>query len=168
MVECRLVRLSMETTQYRQESGYSLVELMVVVAIVAILAAVAIPAYTNYVNRAKQSEAANLLLTSRIEMEEFYSDNNRYARTMGCLPSFADTGGACLANCATCPRTSQRMRYYTFTLENPSNAYYRIAATRKIYSYASTDRVFISSTTQTPVVANVAALKWSVYKWLFP
>jgi hypothetical protein len=60
------------------------------------------------------------------------------------------------------------MRYYTFRLENASNAYYRIAATRKIYSYAATDRVFISSTTQTPVVANTAALKWSVYKWLFP
>jgi type IV pilus assembly protein PilE len=158
----------MKSVQHHSEAGYSLVELMVVVAIVAILAAVAIPAYTNYVNRAKQSEAASLLLTSRIEMEEFYADNNRYAGTIGCLASFADTGGACLANCATCPRTSQRMRYYTFRLENSSNAYYRIAATRKVYSYAATDRVFISSTSQTPVVVNTIALKWSVFKWLFP
>jgi type IV pilus assembly protein PilE len=167
MHEHRSVWFSIGAAQHRSEAGYSLVELMVVVAIVAILAAVAIPAYSNYVNRAKQSEAANLLLTSRIEMEEFYADNNRYAGTIGCLPTFADAAGACLANCATCPRTSQRMRYYTFRLENPSNAYYRIAATRQIYSYAPTDRVFISSTTQIPVVANVGALKWSVYKWLF-
>jgi len=168
MHERRSTWSSMESVQERAEEGYSLVELMVVTAIVAILAAVAVPAYTNYVNRAKQSEATNLLLTTRIEMEEFYADNNRYAATIGCLASFADTGGACLANCSTCTRTSQRMRYYTFRLENASNAYYRIAATRKIYSYAATDRVFISSTTQTPVVANTAALKWSVYKWLFP
>jgi type IV pilus assembly protein PilE len=142
----------------RPQAGFTLVELMVVVAIVAILAAVATPAYINYLNRVKQSEATSLLLTARIEMEEFFTDNNHYARTIGCLPTFG----------MDCTRTSARSRYYTFTLENVSNLYYRMAATRRIYTYARTDRVFISTSTQTPYVANVDALKFSVYKWLFP
>ena len=152
----------------RSQGGFTLVELMVVVAIVAILAAVATPAYINYLNRVKQSEAASLLLSARIEMEEFFTDNNHYARTIGCLPTFTDQNGACLGSCATCTRTTSRSRYYTFTLENVSNLYYRLAATRKIYTYARTDRVFISTNTQAPYVANVDALKFSVYKWLFP
>ncbi len=150
-------------------------ELMVVVAIVAILSAVATPAYINYINRARQSEATSQILAARVEMEEFYTDNFRYARTIGCLPSFTDSAGACLSNCATCTRTIHRndkgscsgKGCYTFTLENPSNIYYRIAATRKIYSYAPTDRIYVSSGTQTPKVENVGALKWSAYKWLF-
>ena len=71
--------------------GFTLVELVVVVAIVAILAAVATPAYINYVNRTKQGQAASMLLTARLEMEEFYTDNGHYASSIQCLPSFAST-----------------------------------------------------------------------------
>ncbi len=172
-VDSRLAHSPGQRLPDRLEAGFTLVELMVIVAIVAILAAVGAPAYINYVNRVKQSEATSQLLTGRIEMEEFYTDNNRYARTISCLPSFT-TSDACLSNCAACPTAYRNAKgsckgsgCYTFTLENPSNAYYRIAATRKIYSYARTDRVFVSSNTQTPKVDNVDALKWSAYKWLF-
>ena len=84
--------------------GFTLVELVVVVAIVAILAVVATPAYINYVNRTKQGQAASMLFTARLEMEEFYTDNGRYASTIQCLPSFASTS-SCLANCSDCATT---------------------------------------------------------------
>lgn len=166
MAESELAHPATKTLPYRWKAGFTLVELMVTVAIVGILASVAIPAYINYVNRVKQSEAVTQLLTARIEMEEFLTDNNRYASTIGCLPSFR-TDVACLSNCSTCTHTSHLARYYTFTIENVSGAYYRMAAARRIYTYAPTDRVFISSNTQTPVIANLGALKWSVYNWLF-
>lgn len=40
----------------KKQTGFTLIELMIVVAIVAILAAIALPAYQNYTNRAKFAE----------------------------------------------------------------------------------------------------------------
>ncbi|EIS3744030.1 prepilin-type N-terminal cleavage/methylation domain-containing protein [Aeromonas hydrophila] len=40
----------------KKQSGFTLIELMIVVAIVAILAAIALPAYQTYTKRAKFSE----------------------------------------------------------------------------------------------------------------
>lgn len=40
----------------KRQSGFTLIELMIVVAIVAILAAIALPAYQSYTKRAKFSE----------------------------------------------------------------------------------------------------------------
>lgn len=40
----------------KRQSGFTLIELMIVVAIVAILAAIALPAYQTYTKRAKFSE----------------------------------------------------------------------------------------------------------------
>jgi type IV pilus assembly protein PilE len=165
----------MESLRSKREAGFSLVELMVVVAMVAILAAVGTPSYINYINRVKQSEATSQLLTARIEMEEFYADNNRYAGTIGCLPSFKGND-ACLSNCGSCTSTSYRNASgacdgrgcYTYRIAGTlTTSYYRIAATRRIYSYAPEDAVYINTTSQVPVVANTDALKFSVYKWLF-
>ncbi|MDX7922709.1 prepilin-type N-terminal cleavage/methylation domain-containing protein [Aeromonas media] len=42
----------------KKQSGFTLIELMIVVAIVAILAAIALPAYQNYTKKAKMTEVA--------------------------------------------------------------------------------------------------------------
>src|SRR5208283_1832071 len=119
------------------KKGFTLVELMVVVSIVAILAAVATPAYINYVNRTKQGQAVSMLLTARLEMEEFYTDNGRYASTIQCLPSFARASTSCLANCTGCVN-SATVQYYTFWVSIPpasaTSPYYQVAATRQIYA----------------------------------
>jgi len=63
------------------QSGFTLIEVMIVVAIVAILAAVALPSYADYVLRSKLTEAFNALSDSRVKMEQSYQDNRRYAKT---------------------------------------------------------------------------------------
>ncbi|MFQ2220057.1 type IVa pilus major pilin TapA [Aeromonas enteropelogenes] len=46
-------------SKMKKQSGFTLIELMIVVAIVAILAAVALPAYQTYTKRAKFSEVVS-------------------------------------------------------------------------------------------------------------
>jgi type IV pilus assembly protein PilA len=43
----------------KKQSGFTLIELMIVVAIIAILAAIAIPAYQNYIREAKMAKVAD-------------------------------------------------------------------------------------------------------------
>jgi len=43
----------------KKQSGFTLIELMIVVAIIAILAAIAIPAYNNYINEARMAKVTD-------------------------------------------------------------------------------------------------------------
>jgi len=54
----------------KKQTGFTLIELMIVVAIVAILAAVALPAYQNYTKKAKMTElvAATGAVKTQVEV----------------------------------------------------------------------------------------------------
>lgn len=71
-----------------RDSGFTLIELMIVVAIVAILAAVALPAYTDYITRSRIPDATSNLATKRVQMESFFDNNRTYVGATACA---ADT-----------------------------------------------------------------------------
>ena len=58
----------------KKQSGFTLIELMIVVAIIAILAAIALPAYQDYVARSQVSEAASLASGARTAVAEQYAN----------------------------------------------------------------------------------------------
>lgn len=62
----------------KTDSGFSLVELMIVVAIVCILAAFALPSYRQHVIRSQRTDATSALLRIAANQEKFYIQNNRY------------------------------------------------------------------------------------------
>ena len=62
----------------RLNSGFTLIELMIVVAIIGILAAVAIPQYQNYVARAQVAEGLSVASSIKIAVAEYYNTNGIY------------------------------------------------------------------------------------------
>lgn len=74
----------------RRQSGFTLIELMIVVAIIGILAAVAYPAYTDSIAKGKRGEARAALMNLLQQQERYLTQMNTYetfaAGTPGTLP----------------------------------------------------------------------------------
>ena len=70
-----------------KQSGFSLIELMIVLVILALIISIAIPSYTDYVTRTKRGDGMGALLGAAEAMERYKANNNF---------SFV---GACIDNC---------------------------------------------------------------------
>ena len=64
-----------ECEMQNRQSGFTLIELMIVIAIIGILAAIAIPAYQDYTRRAYISEVLVAASAAKTAMEEYHAAN---------------------------------------------------------------------------------------------
>lgn len=68
-----------------KQTGFTLVELMIVLVIIAIIATIAIPNYNSYVVRAARGEGMSQLLEVMRAQEDYFASNYEYVTNLATL-----------------------------------------------------------------------------------
>ena len=97
---------------HKSQSGFTLIELMIVTAVIAILAAIAYPSYTDSVRKGRRAEGRTALMELMQQQERFMTQRNTYASW--------STPGATTGNAAS---------FKTFSGDSTATGAYLISAT---------------------------------------
>jgi len=79
--------------KFKNDKGFTLIELMIVVAIIGVLAAIAIPQYTNFRLKAKTAEAKSNLGAIRLGEEAYFTEQEAYVVCAATPPTAAGFPG---------------------------------------------------------------------------
>jgi general secretion pathway protein G len=75
------------TLRIRRETGFTLVELLVVIAMITILAAMAVVQYRNSVQRTQEATLKTNLFRMRDAIDQYYADKGKYPSSLDTLVS---------------------------------------------------------------------------------
>lgn len=69
----------------KRQTGFSLMELLVVLVLIALLASVVTPVVTNSIDRAKESTLKENLFVMRKAIDDYYTDRGEYPASLDSL-----------------------------------------------------------------------------------
>ena len=78
-------RPSTRMPRFDSQSGFTLMEIMIVMALIATLAGVGLSMYGNSVTRAKEATLKEDLFRMRDAIDQYYADKNSYSPTLEAL-----------------------------------------------------------------------------------
>ncbi|MGY0400330.1 MAG: type IV pilin protein [Ostreibacterium sp.] len=111
-----------EKIKYHSNSGFTLMEIMIVVAILGILAAFAIPAYQRYILSTHRKAAIADMLSVQQQLERSYSINNGAYQ----LPIGLNATGSCTAENDNSSGSPPRYKFAIDIQQN--NQFYTLTA----------------------------------------
>ena len=114
----------------QSESGFTLVELLVVMLILGLLAAIAIPAFFNQRDKARDADAKSAVRTAQTAMETFSTDHNGSYATATLDPTAPYAAGSLQSIEPTLGDSGARLTFpvaptadtYTVQVESTSDA----------------------------------------------
>ena len=105
------------------QSGFTLIEIMMVVIIIGILTAIAVPNYSSYLIRSRITQATAGLSEKRVRMEQFFQDNHLYYQAAG--------GGNPAISSPACDNDTTTSQYFDFSCPTLTATTYTLTATGK-------------------------------------
>jgi type IV pilus assembly protein PilE len=132
----------------KRQSGFTLLELMIVVVVISILAAIAVPSYTQYVTRSRLTDGFSSLASAQSSAEQFWSNNRTYV-------GFNTAAGF-----------PQNTAYFSYNLSNQTTSTYTLTATglKTLTGFVFTiDQNGNKATTGVPAGWTASATCW-IYK----
>ena len=112
----------------KKQTGFTLIELMIVVAIVAILAAIALPAYKTYTDRAKFSTAVAATGVVKTEAEVCGQRDNSFTGTT-CNTTLVATNFTMPASVSLTISKTASQATVTTSMSNPVSGSYTLTGT---------------------------------------
>lgn len=131
----------------QKESGFTLIELMIVIVVIGILAVIAASVYKTFILKGRRADGINAILNLQLAEERYRSTNTQYG-------SIAQVGGS-----STSPQG-----YYSLAVSNVGASSYTITATAQ-GNQASDSNGGTSCTTLTLAVSNGTATQTPAACW---